>query len=112
VHRYDLRIETKKTDLEMECEQLIMKQLHLFFFILLNADKEIIIPPYLVGDRAAAGLKDLLDKFNVTQVKGMASIKRYFHRLFPRAEGSLFYCNVILASNQRPEELVDRISLV
>ena len=82
-----------------------------FFFILLNADKEIIIPPYLAGDRAAAGLKDLSDKFNVTQVKGMASIKRYFHRLFPRAESSFFYCNVILASDKRPEELMDMISL-
>jgi len=50
-------------------------------------------------------------EFNVTQVKGMASIKRYFHRLFPRAESSFFYCNVILASDKRPEELMDMISL-
>jgi hypothetical protein len=32
VHRYYLKKEMKKTDLDMECEQSIMMQLHLFFF--------------------------------------------------------------------------------
>jgi len=37
----------------------------------------------------------------------MATLKRYFHRLFPRAEGGQFYCNIILASSKFPEILLD-----
>jgi len=35
LHRYDLKIETKKMDSEAECENLIHKQLNLFFSIIL-----------------------------------------------------------------------------
>lgn len=60
-----------------------MKQLSLIVSILLQADALIIIPPYLVGDRDSKGRKDLSTKFTIPQVKGMATMKLYFHRLFP-----------------------------
>jgi len=41
----------------------------------------------------------------------MASIKRYFHRLFPRAEGGQFYCNVILATTKAPAIIQDAMAV-
>jgi len=45
------------------------------------------MPPYLTLDRAAQGFKDLSMKTTVTALKGIGTVKRYFHRLFPCQEG-------------------------
>ena len=95
IHRCSLKIKTKKTD----CELLIQKQLQLFFTLVLQSS---IIPPYLAGDRQAREIQDLSAKYNPAQVKGVASIKKYFRRLFPRAEGGQFHCNMILAMMKAP----------
>ncbi len=87
-----------------------MKQLNLFFSLLLKADERAIIPPYLIGDRDARGIQDLSYKYTIANVKGIASAKRYFHRLFPRAEGGMFYCNVIMVTSKSPSNLMETLS--
>jgi hypothetical protein len=105
IHRYDLKVEIKSTETESECEKLIIKQLHLFFSLILQADSTSIIPPYLSLDRSAGGFTDLSSKFPVTQVQGFTAIKRYFSRIFPRIDGGQFYCNIILATTASPDWL-------
>ena len=89
----------------------IMKQLNLFFSLLLKADDKAIIPPYLIGDREARGIQDLSNTYTMANVKGLASTKRFFHRLFPRAEGRMFYCNVIRATSKSPSSFMDALSI-
>lgn len=96
VHRYDLKLDTKKTESESDCERLIMKQLVLFISLGLQANDSAIIPPYLVLDRAARGIDDIARSFTGINLKGMGMAKRYFHQLFPRVEGGQFYCTVII----------------
>jgi cobalamin biosynthesis protein CobT len=95
LHCYDLKIETKKMDSEAECENLINKQLNLFFSIILQADNSTIIPPYLLDDRQVHGIRDISAHFPVSNIKDMASLKRYFHRLFSRADLGQFYWHQI-----------------
>lgn len=47
----------------------------------------------------------------MANVKGLASTKRFFHRLFPRAEGRMFYCNVIRATSKSPSSFMDALSI-
>jgi hypothetical protein len=77
----------------------------------LKADDKAITPPYLIGDREARGIQDLSNTYTMANVKGLASTKRFFHRLFPRAEGRMFYCNVIRATSKSPSSFMDALSI-
>jgi hypothetical protein len=77
----------------------------------LKADDKAITPPYLIGDREARGIQDLSNTYTMANVKGLASTKRFFHRLFPRAEGRMFYCNVIRATSKSPSNFMDALSI-
>lgn len=90
---------------------MILKQLHLFWALILQADSTAMIPPYLTLNRHSRGFKDISATFSITAIKGMATIKRFFHRFFPRVEGGHFYCNVILATTCSPESLKEAVSL-
>lgn len=81
------------------------------FSLLLKADDKAITPPYLIGDREARGIQDLSNTYTMANVKGLASTKRFFHRLFPRAEGRMFYCNVIRATSKSPSSFMDALSI-
>ncbi len=83
IHRFDLRIQIKPTDSEEDCIKFLQKQLHLFFSIVLQADESALIPPYLKLDRESKGFKDLSNKFQVADIKGFTTVKRYFSREFP-----------------------------
>jgi len=82
-----------------------------FFTLVLQADESAITPPYLAGDRQTQGIQDLSAKYSPAQVRGMTSIKRHFHRLFPRAKGGQFYCNVILATTKAPAIIQDAMAI-
>lgn len=69
VHQYDLKIETKKTDSEEECEKLILKQLQLFQALIIQVDETALIPPYLTLDRNVVGFKDLSSKVTVATLR-------------------------------------------
>jgi hypothetical protein len=111
IHQYNLKIETKQMDTEAECERLILKQLQLFHSLVLQADGTTLIPPYLILNCTAHGFKDLSTKTTAAMLKGIGTVKRYFHRLFPRQEGGQFYCNVILATSKTPANFCDAITL-
>jgi hypothetical protein len=57
IHRFVLKIETNKTDMEAECERLIQKQLQLFHSLILQVDNTALIPPYLMLDQEHKALK-------------------------------------------------------
>lgn len=111
IHRYDLRIETKNTDSEVDCEKLILKQLQLFHSLILQADPTALIPPYLSLDRNNQGFKDLSARATVVSLRGTGITKMYVHRLLPRPEGGQFYCNIILATSISPPSLQDALAI-
>lgn len=41
----------------------------------------------------------------------MGTVRRYFHRLYPRTEGGMFYCNIIIASMRHPNSIRDLLAV-
>ncbi len=58
IHRYDLRIKTKRTDSEVWCKKLILKQLQLLHSLVVQANGTTLILPNVTLDRNAQGFKD------------------------------------------------------
>jgi hypothetical protein len=79
--------------------------------IILHADNSTIITPVPIKRQYGKGYKGYLYKIPEHKCQSMVTIKWYFHRLFPRAEGDQFYCNIILASDLCPTCLMDTIDV-